>query len=109
MRTDIEKAQYLIDKALNLIDHHLHKQTDLLLTFVPTEAFLIFAQQLREYQSVLRAESLPPRNRYKNEMSSEIINTWPYTFVGAGIVEAERAFLACLAKDEPDHSDEGKR
>jgi hypothetical protein len=109
VQTDIEKTLYLIDKALSLIDHHLHKQADLLLTFVPNEAFLVFAQRLREYQSVLRTPPLPPRSRYDNEMSREIINTWPYTFVGAGIVEAERAFLACLAKNDPGSSDEKNR
>jgi len=109
MQTDKDKALYLIDKALSLIDHHLHKQADLLLTFVPTEAFLVFEQTLKEYQSVLQTSPLPKQCRYNSEMSREIINHWPYTFVGAGIVDAERAFLACLPKDEPGQSDEGKR
>ncbi len=109
MQTDKDKALHLIDKALSLIDHHLHKQADLLLTFVPTEAFLVYEQTLKEYQSVLRTSPLPKQSRYNSEMSREIINNWPYTFVGAGIVDAERAFLASLPKDEPGRGDEGKR
>lgn len=96
MQPDRDKTRHLIEKALAGIDQHLHKQADMLLTFVPNETFLVYRQRLERYRDLLATGPLPARETCEAEMSREIIHNWPYTFVGAAIVEAERAFLACL-------------
>lgn len=80
-------------QALRQLDDELAGKADPLLSFVPREAFITYREYLREMLTIIEAPKLPTSlPKQYDEMSSNIISNWPFTFLGMGIVEAQRAF-----------------
>ena len=80
-------------KAVRQIDDELAGKADPLLSFVPREAFITYREYLREMLAIMETGKIPADlPKQYAQMSSNIISDWPFTFLGMGIVEAQRAF-----------------
>ncbi|HNX26900.1 MAG TPA: hypothetical protein PKK48_05785 [Phycisphaerae bacterium] len=80
-------------KAIRQLDDELAGKADPLLSFVPREAFITYREYLREMLDIIETDKLPAiLPKQYDEMSADIIANWPFTFLGMGIVEAQRAF-----------------
>ena len=89
-------------KAIRQLDDELAGKADPLLSFVPREAFITYREYLREMLAIMQADKLPTDlPKQYAEMSSNIISDWPFTFLGMGIVEAQRAFQTYYDQEKP--------
>jgi hypothetical protein len=93
---DREDALDRVRKALVLIDKQIEDSPDPLLLMVPTEQFILFRGLLERIERELREGVLPDPGMRDFEMKPAIFDSWPFTALGAAIIDAEKAYLECV-------------
>ena len=85
-----------VRKALALIDKQTDESPDPILMMVPTEQFIAFRGLLERMERELKEDNLPDPGSRDFEMKPQILDSWPFTGLGAAIIDAERAYLDCV-------------
>lgn len=91
-----DEAAQRLKVAEEGLEEQLEGSADPLLLFVAREQLISFRSKIRRMRSQLESGHLPSRDEFEPEMASEVINDWPLTSLGEKLIQAERAFQACL-------------
>ncbi len=90
--SDRQRAKALVAKAIRMLDRQIDDSPDPLLFFVPPEQFVVMKSNFEKIEKAMDHGELPPRDQRSMGMAGEVINEWPFTYLGEAIVKAERAY-----------------
>ena len=82
----------LLGKAIGMLEDELEDHPDPLLVMVPHEQKAEFLANLRRFRKQLAEGNIPPRDQRGAGMASEVIESWPFSYLGEVIVRAEHAW-----------------
>lgn len=82
----------LLDKAIGMLEDELENHPDPLLVMVPYEQKAEFLSHLRRFRRQLAEGNIPPRDQRDAGLAGEVIDTWPFSYLGEVIVRAQRAW-----------------
>jgi hypothetical protein len=82
----------LLDKAIGMLEDELEDHPDPLLVMVPHEQKAEFLANFRRFRRQLAEGNIPPLDQRGAGMASEVIESWPFSYLGEVIVRAQRAW-----------------
>jgi hypothetical protein len=89
---DDQQVKALVTKAIRMLDRQIEDSPDPLLFFVPPEQLMVMKSNFEKIAAALDRGPLPPRDQRSMGMAREVIEEWPFTYLGEAIVKAERAY-----------------